>query len=458
MAKNGPMGTVKLREAGEAKLQRQKSKKLINESRLEDQVIKHLSLRGPALQLPTQLNRKFFDSHTRDMSDAATVRYIRRCVTVLRVCFGVPRKDLIAYSKGGTNFSHDIIIKSYRGLLDRIKNKKVQVPDAAMDIVSALMKDRDPYREGTMSKFMKETVEKRKSRYQKIIEKCKIKAAELKEKQSKQRSSRRKKLNLIGRYVLIPGDFYETSGVWYKGIVTGRKKYREDGVNKIGWRVTFPPSQVSYGDIVTIRRGGKWIKGEVVNVRLDGGKALFDVRYSGELDVDGSEIVETEVPMSRIKGSLKMVHETWGQTDLMKYIISGNFTAADIDSGRIIDRLDNVFMCEVGDHVYVDWKNTGEWFYGDIVSLNIVDGDRLYDIIYDDGDVERGVNRERIQFLDRPPMTKELQHRIDCFVDMNNDDSQEDRSVVGSVIDLTRTGHIISDPEKGEITGHTDTC
>ena len=75
-----------------------------------------------------------------------------------------------------------------------------------------------------------------------------------------------------------------------------------------------------------------------------------------------------------------------------------------IDSGRVIDRLDNVFKCEVGDHVFVDWKRTGEWFYGDIVSLSLTEGEsRLYDIGYDDGDVEYGVDRNRIQFLDRPP-------------------------------------------------------
>ena len=123
-----------------------------------------------------------------------------------------------------------------------------------------------------------------------------------------------------------------------------------------------------------------------------------------------------------------------------------------------------MFKCEVGDHVYVDWKNTGEWFYGDIMSISLIEGERLYDILYGDGDLEYGVGRDRVQFLDRPPMTKELQDKIDSFVSRIRVSKQdifggdESVSVVGSVIDLTRSTTNIDDPEKGELTGHTETC
>ena len=45
----------------------------------------------------------------------------------------------------------------------------------------------------------------------------------------------------------------------------------------------------------------------------------------------------------------------------MKYLVSSNFTAADIDAGRFIKADDSIFQLERYDHVYVEWKDTDEW-------------------------------------------------------------------------------------------------
>ena len=49
---------------------------------------------------------------------------------------------------------------------------------------------------------------------------------------------------------------------------------------------------------------------------------------------------------------------------MMKYLVSSNLTAADIDEGRFIKPDDSVFQLQQYDHVYVEWKDTDEWFYG----------------------------------------------------------------------------------------------
>ena len=59
-----------------------------------------------------------------------------------------------------------------------------------------------------------------------------------------------------------------------------------------------------------------------------------------------------------------MQYEIWETVKLMKYLVSSNMTAADIDEGRFIKADDSVFQLQQYDHVYVEWKDTDEWFYG----------------------------------------------------------------------------------------------
>ena len=87
----------------------------------------------------------------------------------------------------------------------------------------------------------------------------------------------RKKINLIGKTVLIPGDIYQVAGMWYKGIVASKTRG--------GWKVAFPPEE----------------------------------------------------------GTTQTIYETWEQSKIMKYIVPGHTTAADIDSGRVIEPIDSVF-------------------------------------------------------------------------------------------------------------------
>ena len=253
---------------------------------------------------------RYFDSHTEDMTPAATTRYIKQCQTILKLCFGVNGRDLVAYSHAGDRFDHSTIAVAYRGLLQRIEQGDLKVPAVAMNIVDALMKDRPQYRGGTHSKDLLKLQSVRKQKYRKLVADMEEKLARVSKKKANPVNSRRsrskKTIDLIGRSVLIPGDFYNVKGWWYKGRVVGRGKYYEGNRKMSGWRLAFPPQA----------------------------------------------------------GDTKLQYETWGTQALMKYLVTSHFTAADIDEGKCIHTDDAVFQIEQYDHVYAEWKNTDEWFYG----------------------------------------------------------------------------------------------
>ena len=89
--------------------------------------------------------------------------------------------------------------------------------------------------------------------------------------------------------------------------------------------------------------------------------------------------------------------------------------------------------------------------------------ERVYTVLYEDGDVEVGLTRSRIVFLGRyseSEITSEMKESIANAVRISEKlsvDEDDDVVYMGSILDLTHTNDI-ADPERGEITGHTDTC
>ena len=138
-----------------------------------------------------------------------------------------------------------------------------------------------------------------------------------------------------------------------------------------------------------------------------------------------------------------------------------HLTAADIDSGRVIEPLDTVFPLHQYDHVFADFRHTDTYFYGDIAEV-VDDGDnRTYTVLFEDGDVETKMTRSRIVFLGRAAasdvsseMKEACAAAVSSRITHENDDDEVE--FVGSVIDLVGSCEI-ADPERGEITGHTDT-
>ena len=174
MAETGQLGSDMKVRVGAAHLQKKKNQADKNEADLERKVEKHLKLRSSALLLPAKLNVRHFDVHTADMTPAATTRYLKECQTILKLCFGVNGKDLVAYSHGGDRFDHSTLALAFRGLLNRIEQGELKIPTTAMDIVEALMKDRPPYRGGTHSKKFLKLQADRKEKYRQIISKVKV--------------------------------------------------------------------------------------------------------------------------------------------------------------------------------------------------------------------------------------------------------------------------------------------
>ena len=417
IVQEGPMGKDARAIAALARYNKKKVTKAKNKENLRKQVKKHLVLRRPALELPRQLNVAFFDKlREESRSISACLRRVKQMVTVLKTCYRVPTRELISYSKAGDKFSPETIFIAFRVLLQRFETGDLELPKC-LDIVDALLRDREAYRGGTESKQMKQIMAKRKKEYQDMIAKCKEEDREAQAKQGrsrlhagvKSRKRKKEKLNLLGRTVLIPGDEYEMYGVWYKGKVTAKAKYREQGKNHWGWRVTFPPEE----------------------------------------------------------GKTRMQHEVWAGDKLIKYLVSGTLTAADLNDGNLIEPLDTVFELAVYDHVYAEFRGTESYFYGDIAAVCVGDeGVRTYTVLFDDGDVEEGVHRARIVFLDRPPaseVTDMMKEAIMDAVRLGKEarEGGEDSGYecLGSVLDLTGSTDVkIADPERGELTGHTDTC
>ena len=220
---------------------------------------------------------------------------------------------------------------------------------------------------------------------------------------------KRKRIDLVNRTVLIPGDVYQQQGIWYKGVVSSRSKYTEKGKSHWGWKVVFPPEE----------------------------------------------------------GKTKNQVEIWETQKLMQYLVPGHLTAADLDCGRVVEPLDTVLPLQVYDHVFADFRNTDNYFYGDIATVCGDEGERIYTVLFEDGDVETNITRERIVFLGRPgpgEVSDEMKSSIDMAVQskvnnnsrIDDDDDDDEVEYLGSIIDLVG-GREIADPEMGEITGHTDT-
>ena len=174
MATSGQLGTDVKKRVGALRLNNKKQISAKNDSDMEDKVSKHLRMRAPSLLLPGQLNVTYFEAYTASMTTAATTRYIKQCQTILKLCFGVNARDLVAYSCGGERFDHETIAVAYRGVIHQIEQGKLTVRSAPMDIIDALMKDSPKYRSGTHSKEFLKLQATRKAKYREMIDKVKV--------------------------------------------------------------------------------------------------------------------------------------------------------------------------------------------------------------------------------------------------------------------------------------------
>ena len=86
-----------------------------------------------------------------------------------------------------------------------------------------------------------------------------------------------------------------------------------------------------------------------------------------------------------------------------------------------------------------------------MIAVNTVDGVRLYDVKYDDDDMERGIPRDRITFIDRPPVDSNVTTGVQSI---DNDESHSH-----SIISVLGGGEMkredVVDVEAGELEGHT---
>lgn len=97
IAKEGPMGRDVRKVAAHTRLDRSNRRKTAAKIKLRNKVKKHIKLRQAAVDLPDQLNLVYFDNKEQSTSAAACLRYVKQSVNVLITCYGMARKDLIAY-------------------------------------------------------------------------------------------------------------------------------------------------------------------------------------------------------------------------------------------------------------------------------------------------------------------------------------------------------------------------
>ena len=120
-----------------------------------------------------------------------------------------------------------------------------------------------------------------------------------------------------------------------------------------------PYRPLTEGDWVEGRSEGQWYPGRIEHVSPFG---VYNVEWIGE------DEVEVDVP----RGNIRMTREDWRPVRLLPPLSPrGDFV--------------------VGQNVYVNHHNEGEWFPGRIKKIDSTNGTRTYSIRYDDGEKESGV-------------------------------------------------------------------
>ena len=123
-------------------------------------------------------------------------------------------------------------------------------------------------------------------------------------------------------------------------------------------------------------------------------------------------------------------------------------------------------------HVYDSTSaNTLTRRYVAAVKIDNTTGDRMYTILFEDGDVLTDTVRSKVQFLDRPKPEDIEKETLDLILsissgmsgdgneDIDVDDSRSTcKSNSLSIIDITRNNNKISDPERSEVYGQNDLC
>ena len=96
--------------------------------------------------------------------------------------------------------------------------------------------------------------------------------------------------------------------------------------------------------------------------------------------------------------------EIWNHDDLIPHLVHGCLTAAHIDSHKVIERDDTAFQLQAHDRVFVNWRGVDRWFYARVTCITSDESGRRYSVKYDDADVESNIPRDRMVFIDRPPI------------------------------------------------------
>ena len=121
-------------------------------------------------------------------------------------------------------------------------------------------------------------------------------------------------------------------------------------------------------------------------------------------------------------------------------------------------------------HVYDSTSaNTLTRRYVAAVKIDSTTGDRMYTILFEDGDVLTDTVRSKVQFLDRPKSKDIEKETRDLILSIysgvsgdENEDMNDSRSTCKSnsysIIDLTRNNNKISGPERSEVYGQNDLC
>lgn len=137
--------------------------------------------------------------------------------------YGLKRKrDLIAYSMGGNNFSSEEIVGQYVALLERIRLGKLKVGKPQSIIDSLLSRFPHVFRKGTLSAAGKAAHDRIKAKMQKLVKDCQQDADKLAAKIAADGGPCGDKNDphmLIGKAVLVNGTRWGEPGVWYNGVV-----------------------------------------------------------------------------------------------------------------------------------------------------------------------------------------------------------------------------------------------
>ena len=137
--------------------------------------------------------------------------------------YGLKRKrDLIAYSLGGTNFSPQEIVAQYVALLERIRLGKLTVGKPRAIIDSLLSRVPHVFRKGTLSGTGKAAHDRIKAKLLQLVKDCQEDADKLAAKIAADGSpggDANDPHMLLGKSILVNGTRWGETGVWYTGIV-----------------------------------------------------------------------------------------------------------------------------------------------------------------------------------------------------------------------------------------------